>query len=136
MKVSNELPPNYEAIVKTFPVVKKRQGVVFTYGDTIYAPTSGGTIPKDLMVHESYHSEIQNKTSPALWWERYLKDPEFRAEQELGAYQRQYKSARKRYSKASLRGLLERIAGDLSSGIYGNIYTLDEAKKLIKGKYQ
>lgn len=137
MQIVNEYPPNYKAICKAFPAVKYSRNVVFTYSPSLYIPNGSDQVMQDLMVHENYHQERQvNVGGPEKWWDLYLKDPKFRAEEELGAYQRQYKYARKHYARQVFSQLLDRIAGDLSGPMYGNIYSKEEAKDLIRGKYK
>lgn len=132
MKIVNDFPPNFEAICEAFPAVRDNINIVFTWGSTIYVPNGSKRLPKHLEVHENYHCQRQIEVGgPEKWWEQYLKDPVFRADEELGAYRRQYKRFRKTGSRAATSMFLNYIAGDLSSGMYGNIYTLDTAKKAI-----
>lgn len=135
MKIVNEFPPNYEAICKAFPAVKNNINIVFTWGSILYMPNGNTTIPKHLEVHENYHCQRQSEVGgPEKWWEQYLIDPEFRASEELGAYQRQYKRFKRTASKAVCSEFLAYIAGDLSSGMYGDIYTFETAKDAIARK--
>lgn len=55
------------------------------------------------------------------------------AEEELRSYQLQYLYAVNHYSKSFTKQLLDRISKDLSSGMYGNIYTFETAKTAITG---
>lgn len=135
MIIYSDYPPNYEEICKAFPSVRDNMNIVFTWGNKLYIPNGNKWISKDLEVHENYHCQRQAEYGgPEKWWETYLKDPEFRRTEELGAYQRQYKRFRKTASRASRSLFLTRIATDLSSGMYGDVYTLEEAKKAIAGK--
>lgn len=132
MKVEVDYPPNYEAICAVFPEVRRMKGVVFTYGPIIFNP-SGQEITPDLMHHEQTHT-IQQGSDPALWWENYLKDGEFRLAQELEAYQVQYNFARQNWHRTHRKNLLFRIAKDLSGPMYGKMISKQEALKLIKGE--
>ncbi len=131
MKVVTDYPPNYKQICKVLPTVKKNTGIIFTYGNVIYKPYGHSEVSKDLLVHEEYHHQQQGKDIDG-WWEKYLADPKFRAQEELGAYQRQYRYARRHYAKRVAEPLLDRIANDFSGSMYGNIYTKEEALNLIK----
>jgi len=127
MKIIKGFPPNYDRIKKEF---NPAGTVVFTYGDTVYAPLTG-TLSPDLMAHEAVH--IRQQVDPDKWWDRYFKDVEFRLEQETEAYRAQYKKFRKMNKfKKERKKFLERIASDLSSHIYGNCITFDEAIERIK----
>lgn len=131
MKVVKKYPPNIEEIRKRFDI--KGRAVVFTYGDILYAPDSS-EISEDLMVHEETHS-MQQSTGVKEWWDRYYVDKEFRLEQELEAYRNQYQWAKENLNRHYKRRLLKRIAGDLSSELYGGIVSTEEAIKLIKEEY-
>src|SRR5258708_14781803 len=85
MDMSFDFPPNYDQISKTF---KLHKNVVFTYGQTLYNPDRI-PIPDPLKIHEGTHT-IQQGKDPALWWERYLIDSEFRLKQEAEAYGYKY----------------------------------------------
>jgi hypothetical protein len=123
-------PPNIEDIKKVF---KLNDNVIFTYGNTIYNPNRGN-IDLALMAHEQTHS-IQQGDKVKEWWERYLKDKEFRLSQELQAYQVQYQYYCKAIKDRNQRyRFLNRLAGDLSSEIYGNIISRSEAIKQIANK--
>jgi hypothetical protein len=132
-KVVNEPPPIFEKIAEKFPVVRTNRAVIFTYGDTIYNP-GGNYIDDELMLHEETHIRQQAMMNGGkdAWWDKYLEDPQFRTDQELEAYQAQFNATRTRYGRPVWRRELKRLARDLSSPIYGNILSYDEAAKLIK----
>lgn len=131
MQIRNEYPPNIEKIKKVFPISKT---TVYTYGDTIYAPGINFNLPLDLIEHESIHSLQQRAYGdPESWWDRYLKDSNFRLDQEVQAYKAQYKlfadvckSRQKRFE------FLVVIARDLSSSLYGSVTDFYTACRLIK----
>ncbi len=129
MKVVNAYPPNIEEIRRSFNIEGK--SVVFTYGDTLYAPNSSEISP-DLMVHEETHAEQQSHIGTYVWWDRYITNPAFRLDQELEAYRNQYQWAVENLTRHYRRALLKRIAEDLSSDLYGNVIDTEEAIKLIK----
>ena len=130
MKVRKSFPPNYKEICKYFPIEGKTN-IVFTYGNTLHNK-GGGEITPDLFAHEQTHTRQQNEIGIEEWWNRYFTDTQFRLEQELEAYQNQYKYAVEHYNRAERRRLLDRISKDLASPIYGGIITKQEAKELIK----
>ena len=127
MKIARWRPPNYEQICAAFPFVRTRPGIVFTYGDTLYCPEDGA-ISYHLRVHEQTHMRQQAEMGPEEWWNRYCSDTRFRLDQELEAYQAQYRAMTKADKQKHIRG----IAGDLSGLMYGNVISFDVAKRLIR----
>lgn len=126
MKTLNEYPPNIEEIRK---VLTPPKDVIFTYGDTLYNPDKI-EIPDHLYVHEETHKKQQ--TDPIAWWDRYLKDSEFRLEQELEAYVAQYVFFKETHNDKQSKLLLEDIATHLSSSMYGNIINFHKAESRIR----
>jgi len=130
MKISNEYPPNYEAIKVVFPECEKFKAI-FCYGEVIYNPFKANVTP-DLVEHESTHSKQQGKT-PELWWEEYLYNPTFRLEQETEAYRAQYKFVKKNVKdREAVSWFLNEVSRSLSSILYGNLVSFAEARKLIR----
>lgn len=128
MKVSKELPPNYKEIKER---LNPPNTVVFTYGDTIYAPFINFALPDDLIFHEETHMKRQGE-EPAVWWRKYLNDSKFRFVEELTAYRVQYQFYLRHNNRNETYFFLNQIARDLSSEIYGNIVDYDTAHQLIK----
>ena len=130
MVISHEYPPNMIAIAKAFPVDDL---TVYTYGSTLYAPHATN-IPEDLLVHEETHSRQQG-LEPALWWDKYIADPQFRLKMELGAYRAQYRFYKKlpqaRQNPPAFKLLLT-LARDLSGPLYGHLVDYYTAIALIK----
>ena len=126
MKIVKSFPPNIEAIRKRF---KLHDGIIFTYGSTIYSPHSE-TLPEHLIVHEQTHEKQQGKEIEK-WWALYLSDDMFRLSQEVEAYQNQYKFVAEKSSRQVKRAFLKEIAKTLSSPIYGNVVTFNQAKEWI-----
>ena len=128
MKIVKEYPPNIDKIREKF---KLHEGVIFTYGDTIYNP-DGGFIDRALEIHEETHTKQQGNNIEE-WWDKYLTDDEFRLSQEVEAYRNKYKKMKsniKDVNKLNFR--LDLIAKDLASEMYGSIVSYEEAKSLIE----
>jgi hypothetical protein len=98
-----ERPPNFERIQAAFPK-SMNSGVMFAYGNAIYNP-SGIVIPPALIAHEEVHLRRQQELAPRpgsttqwsgteLWWDRYLRDSEFRYNEELLAHAAEFKTQR------------------------------------------
>lgn len=129
MNVVTTPPPNYAEIDAAFHIAG--QQIVITYGDTIHN-LSGNPITDHLMAHEQVH-EGQQGTDPAGWWKRYIADPAFRMQQEIPAYQAQYRfkcgHGLTDHHKRMLFAM--DLAGYLSSSMYGNAISFSEAMRLI-----
>ena len=126
-------PPNFEAIAAVFPEAK-RDGVIFTYGDTIYvAGTVAPNLSPALRAHEAMHSQRQAMIGgPALWWDRYLADADFRLKEELIAHRAEYGTVRQTVKDRNhVAQHLHQIASRLASKLYGNMMTLAEAKRAL-----
>lgn len=128
MNISNAYPPNWKEIKKVF---NPKDNTVFTYGNTIYAPSVFFTLPDDLVIHEETHMQQQGE-DPSGWWERYLVNKSFRFTQELRAYQNQYKFYAEHHNRNQLFFFANTIARDLSGSMYGNIVDYQTALKLIR----
>lgn len=127
MQIKKELPPNHEAIKK---VLKTTKYTIYCYGDIIYNP-SGKNIMEDLMAHEEVHSKQQEPMGAENWWKLYIEDPKFRLDQEIEAYKAQVKYAKDNYQRWLRKKTMEEIVIYLSSDLYGNLITKEEAKKII-----
>jgi hypothetical protein len=129
MKIIRAYPPNFRAIVSIFSHARK-QGVIFTFGDTIYNP-SGGIIPDALRVHESVHSDRQG-ASPDAWWEQYLSSAAFRFDEELPAHRAEFAFlAAANIYRSQVEKHLRAVADRLSGPLYGCMVSFDKAKELI-----
>jgi len=134
MKVIHEYPPIYEAILSAG--MRPNSTTIYAYDGNIYAPEVE-SVPDDLIAHESTHIR-QQSTQPDAWWSRYLDDPYFRIEQEAEAYAAQYDYVCQHMLKdrnARVR-FLQRLAGSLSSPIYGSVIStavaIDRIRSFIK----
>jgi len=114
-------PPNIDAIDAAFHT-RNAYGVIYAYGNTIYNPFKVWLAPF-IIEHEKVHLERQGD-DPAGWWDRYIKDEEFRYTEELLAHRREYE-VRKRGKdgkKYSRYALLKETAKRLLAPFYG--YTM------------
>ena len=132
MKIKRENPPNYEEIIKHFPV-EENKNVVFTYGDTLYAPNlkENEIISDHLKAHESTHT-AQQGDKPDNWWDKYIADVDFRLSQEVEAYHNQYMFIKSRYGTNTANKMVVQLASDLISEIYQFDLTYNTAEKMIK----
>ena len=132
MKIVPGHPPNISQIDQVLGV-RSSKSIIYTYGDTIYAPGGIGGVTEDLKVHESVHMEQQSAfDSPDDWWDRYLEDPEFRLEQEIEAYRKQYEYINLHGNRKQRREAKREIAKTLASQMYGNIITRLDAERLLE----
>lgn len=128
-------PPVFDQVAQAFQV--NPINAFFTYGNKIYNP-GNNMLPEYLICHEKVHMDQQNHndTDAALWWGKYLRDPEFRVNQEAEAYGTQYaymcqhiKQWRGRDAQIHLRSELARI---LAGPLYNHCVSHSEAMALIK----
>lgn len=132
IKISFEKPPVYDDICKAFNIIPRN--VYYTYGDTIYNPDKLD-IPPEIIAHEKVHMEQQkyNDKDAALWWGKYLREPEFRLDQEARGYGRQYEVICGIIKDRNKRNkYLFQLAKSLSGPLYNNIISHSEAMKIIK----
>lgn len=129
MIIKIEYPPNIEQIRKVFEIPYE---ACFTYGDVLYNP-NGGEVDTALMKHEETHARQQKEIGVDKWWKLYLAYRDFRASQEVEAYQNQYKEQKKHTKdRNELNRYLTRLAKDLSSEMYGKVMTTTEARQVIR----
>ena len=119
-------PPNYPEIVKAFPFIKGRHNIVFAWSGIIYNP-SGHPLDPDVIAHEETHF-WQQRRDPEGWWAEYIANPRKRLEWEIEAYRRQITYAKEHYSSKRTAALADRCIKSLSSPMYGNLCTKDEAR--------
>lgn len=140
MKTSPNLPPNFAAIQAVLPVTKASP-MVYTYGDTIYNVVKD--LPHHLTAHEEVHMHQQQSMDmgPEGWWAHYLHDPEFRTQQEIEAYARQYVVARNITGVGHIRGaswaledFMDQLASALSAPEYNSGLTFAQARSKIRNK--
>jgi len=118
-------------VSKRFPEAKNSD-VFITWGDTCYSDVP---LTRDLIVHESLHTEQQiNKLYGLWWWLKYMISAKFRFEQELECYKAQYKWAVKHYKmdRNQKSKALTKVALALSGTLYQNVVSFEEARKLLK----
>ena len=139
MNLSPNLPPNIDEIKAAIPDIDITK-MVFTYGDTVYnvpLDVDGHPIPLSphLEVHERVHIQQQtaSDTTPALWWSKWLTDDDFKLQQELEAYAKQYAFVRGFAPMEQCAQFLFQLAGSLSSD-YGLPLSLPEAESKIRNK--
>lgn len=125
-KIVLKYPPNY-ADIKDYlnPPVES----IYVYDNVIYNP-SERQIFEDEEIHEQVHFKQQGK-QPKMWWNKYLRDKDFRLSQELEAYATQYQFLKKvtlaRHLKEALQEMAHALAND-----YGLDITYAEAESRIK----
>lgn len=135
-------PPVWENIVQTFQIEPRY--ALFTYGHVIFNPEHAN-ITDDLLAHERWHVGQQATMAEQgdivkgarLWWGKYLRDPEFRIEQELEAYAVQYEEfCRMQHDRNKQAKMFQAIVGSLSGTLYGKMMTRDEAEKKLTALFK
>lgn len=127
-----EKPKNWDLLEKKFGVSWERTAVA--YGNTAY---SKNPLADDVKAHELVHLRQQNfnEIDADIWWDKYINDEQFRLEQEVEAYQIQYKYLQARIKdRNELFRRLDKMARDLSGTMYGSLISYNVAIQLIKSK--
>lgn len=129
MKLSNHIPAIYPRLKKAFGISWDK-GIIITYGEGVYCKHP---LPDYKIAHEQVHVEQQLAIGADKWWNKYIADKEFRLAQEIEAYQVEFNFIKTHMAGSSERDeIIDRIYRALSSSIYGNIISYEEAKQIIK----
>ena len=140
VKITFEKPPVWNNICAAFGIVPDT--AVFTYGDMIYNPNMMD-LPDFIIEHEKVHMMQQgfSNEGAAVWWGKFLRDPEFRLDQEAQAYAAQYdhiclsRKVKDRNARFRIRMDLARIlSGPLYHRAIGTIPALKLIEKYAKTK--
>jgi len=127
-------PPNIADIEKVFPLAREIEGVCFAYGNTIYSPDKG-KISIPVLKHEFVHCQRQGSAEDGIieWWDKYLTDIDFRYMEEKIAHIAEYvKACELAADRNARRRALTCISKKLSHKLYGNMVTLEHARKALK----
>lgn len=131
MIFSTEKPKIYSKLHDKFGVDWDK-GIIITCGETIHCKHQ---LQPQKVHHEVTHTLQQEEIGEDNWWTKYLSDVSFRLEQEVQAYEVEAKWIMDNVKDKNLRyELIRGIWIDLSSSIYGNIVTFEQAKTLIPYK--
>lgn len=130
MNQKTAYPPNFHDIKRILPDNYADFRPVFCYGDTIYNPFELD-IPPDVEFHEQVHSSQQG-INPESWYFKYLNDKNFRKEQELEAYARQYNFVKKHTNNKIAKECLNEVAGSFASPLYSLGISYGEAESAIR----
>lgn len=130
-----EIPPVWDNAMARFRINPRT--VLFAYGDTIYNP---GNVDlekaDDIIAHEEVHlmQQKNSREEAALWWGKYMRDPQFLLSQEVEAYGKQYwyVCKYKTQNKQMRFNLLRTYSEILSGPLYGGVVSLMHAMDLIR----
>jgi len=123
-------PPDWilDRAEKLFDVDYSLGIVIFTYGNVIYCKKK--ITAQHVLEHELVHvkQQVPYRGGPDAWWGRFFSDPIFRVEQEIEAYNIQFKYiCSEERSKIVTGEYLNTFAKWLSSKQYGNAISFDDA---------
>jgi len=102
---------------------------IFVFEDTVY---TNNKMSYDIVAHEFHHLIQQSRIGAKEWINRYLEDKDFRLEQEIDAYKEQLSVVRKMNDRQEYAHILAECGRNLSSPLYGNLITYQEAIKILK----
>lgn len=126
--IKNKYPPNYAVIKDT---LNPPDSSLYAYDNVIYNP-SGRTVYEDEKIHEEVHFAQQAQyTTIDIWWTKYLMDKDFRLEQEVEAYNKQYLFLKNVIRNKELKIALQEMAHALSHD-YGLGITYSQAETMIR----
>lgn len=114
--------PHLDKFKEVFPI---DNNTIFAWDEVIYC---NHDLPNHLIIHERTHHEQQRSYGLDYWLENYLKDKKFRLRMEIQAYVQQIRFISDRNQKAMIR---IQCAKDLSSPLYDNLITYEEAYKKL-----
>jgi hypothetical protein len=113
---------------KYLPLYREKFAVtdrtVFAFDGAVYANYE---LPSHLLVHEEVHLKQQGN-APHEWLTHYLNDDRFRLKQEIEAYKAELLSIKDRNQRLRHKIVCAR---NLSSELYGNIITYEEAMQKL-----
>lgn len=110
--------------------------VLFCWGETIYSPVARSIHPS-IIAHERVHMLQQGIVEEEIrtWWRMYIADDLFRLACEIPAHKAEYEW----YAEAprpERRHALTFIAKKLAAPLYGNLISLEMARRVISGKVE
>ena len=134
-EILKDWPPNIRAIRAVLPVSERN---IFAWGGIIYNP-GGGPLSSELIKHEEVHFAQQRaldrwwRSGVKAWWKRFLRDPEFRLDQEIPAHRAEYDEfCRKNRDRNKRSRYLSLLGSRLSAEMYGSLLSHAEAMKAIR----
>lgn len=135
MQIVTNKPACFERLLEYFGTsydmaAAWEKGIAITYAGVIHSKYT--EIPPDVLIHEEIHIRQQAGIEPMEYVERFLADKDFRRANELEAFQAQAKYLRENVKdRNDLAKRLHFIWLSISSPLYGNMITYEEAKNLI-----
>ncbi len=131
IKIITEKPACFDRLNAAFSIEDAwEKNLVITYGGNIYC--KAGTIPPHTLIHELVHVEQQQGIDADEYVDRFINDVQFRFDSEVAAFRAEAQFFRERIKDRNLLNLtLFHIASRLASPLYGNLVTINEARKLL-----
>ncbi len=126
--IKKEIPPIYDRLHQKFGI-KWDDGVIIAYDGAIWCKEN---LEPQKIIHENKHIERQKEIGNDAWWQLYLDNDVFRLEEEVVAYRAELEFIKRHIKNREMVFHAKRdIAENLSSSIYGNMVTKQEAMKLL-----
>lgn len=135
-KIKPGRPPNFDQIVLVFPQAANKN-TLFAFADTIYVSSCDINLPDFLIAHETVHLERQgwNEQGAYEWWDKYLKDHDFRYHEELLGHRAEYERITKfNTSRPFKRRTLKEIAKRLTNPLYKFTVSREQAAQDLLGE--
>lgn len=135
IKYISEPPKLYWFLRWIFPDYDFKKGVACAFGDRVYI--YGGKMEESFQVHEATHLYRQkySRVYAVWWWIKYILSKDFRYREELIAYQNQWDYIKVRCPIRQQWLVLDKLAAQLASPLYGKVVTKEEALASIIRKH-
>lgn len=144
MKVIRDRPPLFDLIDQAFNI--RGKPVLISWGRIIYVPTGSLEVSPALMVHEETHGYRQllygtpgHMAAPSegervtLWWLRYIRDINFRRDEEVLAHRAEYRHLCDHAGgRNQRRRHLSIVSTKLSHPLYGPMMNKAAARKVLE----
>lgn len=128
-KIVKAFPPNFIRLAEVFPI-RGKQGIIYAYGNRIYNPSGVKVLPW-VLEHEKVHCERQFEVGIGIWWDAYVAFPDFRLSEEVLAHRKEWSMTQDLISCRDRMHYLDMMVDRLSSSLYGNLVTSEQARTLI-----
>jgi len=127
--VSHEIPLIYEKLSMQFGVDWDK-GLIIACEGKIHCKNNP---EPQKIIHEAVHLNEQKEIGEEAWWRLYLESPDFRLQQEVLAYKAEVDFLKKYVKNREHRFfMVKAIVDALTSSMYGNLISREEAFKLFK----
>ncbi len=126
---SDEIPKIFPELQARFGV-KWEDGIIIAYEGKIHSKE----VPEaQKWIHEEVHLKRQAEIGNEIWWKSFIESDQFRLEEEVLAYRAEVSFLKKNIkNREVIFHMTRELALALSSDIYGNIISPQDALKMLR----